>query len=318
MSAGIELRHLRNFIALAEELHFGRAAARCHVSQPPFSVSIRQLEHHLGFALVERTAGGVRLTPAGAAYYEEANKVLAQVGHAEHVARRVESGLQGVVRVGFFASMLYRRLDAAVQRFAAHNPEVELQLVELSTADQIPALLRKQIHYGFIHGNVLPAGLMAESLTREPFVLCVPQGHAARAEVAELAGFAEESFVLFSRAFSPIYYDQVVSVCLAAGFYPKIRHEARHWLTVLACVARGMGVTLVPHSLTRVNLPGIRFIRIPRHSVESVVSGVWLDENADDPALLAWRSAVHHEIPLRSGPDDGLADRLPRAAPVGL
>ena len=297
MTTGIELRHFRHFVALAEELHFGRAARRCNISQPPFSVSIRQLEQQLGFALVERSSHDVRLTAAGTAFYQEACKALSQVRQAADVATRVHGGLDGVLRVGFFASMLYRGLDRAVDRFRAEFPAVALQLLELSTSDQIPALLGRQIHYGFVHSTKLPTEIAARELLSEPFLLCLPLKHPASSEqIQKLSDFRDEPFVLFSRAFSPSYYDQVVARCLAAGFHPDIQHHVRHWLTVVACVSKGMGVTLVPRALANAKLPDVRFAAIEESTVESVVHGAWLHVESDSAILSAWHRVVGQEI----------------------
>lgn len=297
MNNAIELRHLRHFVALSEELHFGKAARRCNISQPPFSVSIRQLEEGLGFSLVVRSTHEVRLTAAGGTYYEEALRVISQFERAQINASRVSKGLESSLDVGFFASMLYRGLDRAVDLFRKDNPGVGLRLIELSTADQIPALLRRRIQYGFIHTATLPAGVLSEELLGEPFVLCLPVSHpSADGSHAMLEDFAGEDFILFSRAFSPAYYDQVVSLCLAAGFHPEVKHEARHWLTVLACVSRGMGITLVPRSLATGGFPGLAFLELGESAVRSVVRGAWLENEAHDPALQAWHRTVLREV----------------------
>ncbi|RYH57844.1 MAG: LysR family transcriptional regulator [Alcaligenaceae bacterium] len=293
MTTSVELRHFRHFIALAEELHFGRAAQRCNISQPPFSVSIRQLEESLGFALVERNTHGVRLTPAGTAYHQELVKVISQMERAQRRAQQVNAGLSGSIEVGFFASMLYRGLDEAVRVFAREHPEVNVRLVELSTVDQIPALLGHRIHYGFVHTDALPESVESHELLRERFVLCVPHNHAqARRGRVALVELAKEKFILFSRAFSPRYYDQVVSICVSAGFHPEIRHEARHWLTVLACVSKGLGVTLVPSSLARTATPGLAFVEIEESPVLSFVRGAWRRAESADAALQAWHEVV--------------------------
>ncbi len=297
MKTGIDLRHLRHFIALAEELHFGRAALRCNISQPPFSVSIRQLEDSLGFALVERNTHEVRLTPAGAAFHQEAGKVVTQFDRAHITATRVHQGLQGTLDVGFMGSMLYRGLDRAVAAFRSAHPDVALRLVELSTSDQLPALLRHRIDYAFVHSATLPDVVESEELTREPFVLCVPASHPAAGQSnIQLRDFSGEAFVLFSRSYSPTYYDQVISICVSAGFHPRIEHEARHWLTVLALVSKGMGITLVPRSLATFGLPTIAFVKIDDHAVRSFVRGVWLKSANRDPALQAWHRSVQQEI----------------------
>jgi len=293
MSHVIELRHLRHFIALAQELHFGRAAQRCNISQPPFSVSIQQLEQHLGFALVERSSHAVRLTAAGAAFYDEAEKALAQVDQAVDVAARINGGMQGMLKVGFMASMMPRGLKETVAAFEAEYPQVELQLVELSSAEQVIALQRRQIQFGFVHIGGLPGTVRSQELLREPFVLCLPESHSRATDThAALADFREELFVLFARTYSPTYYDHVVSICVQAGFHPKIRHEMRHWLTVMTCVAMGMGIALVPAGLARTGLRGLRFVDIGESAIQSVVRGAWLESEEDDAMLRIWRNVV--------------------------
>jgi len=292
-NTNIELRHLRHFIALAEELHFGRAARRCNISQPPFSVSIRQLEKVLAMPLVERSTKEVRLTAAGRAYYEEALTVMQQLHRAGDAAARAAQGLGGTLHVGFFASMLYKGLDSAVKVFEAEHPDVELKLLELSTAEQIPALLRQRIQYGFVHSATLPAGIRSAELVREPFAVCLPAAHVlATAERVDLAQLAGEPFIIFSREFSSAYYDTVIALCVAAGFHPRIRYESRYWLTVLACVSREFGAAVVPSSLARAELTGISIRPIVDNSILSVVRGMWLQKDRDDPVVMAWHRAV--------------------------
>lgn len=181
-------------------------------------------------------------------------------------------------------------------RFQKEFPGVALQLQELSTSDQIPALQARQIHYGFVHSSALPAGISSRVLMREPFLLCLPAHHPrAGSRSAKLSEFRNEPFVLFSRAFSPSYYDQVVARCLAAGFHPHIQHQVRHWLTVLACVARGMGITLAPRALAKADFPGVSFVRIEASPVESVVYGAWLSDD-DNVILPAWHRIVEEEV----------------------
>lgn len=293
MNPVIELRHLRHFIALAEELHFGRAAKRCNISQPPFSVSIQQLEQHLGFALVERSSHAVRLTAAGAAFYDEAEKALAQVTQAIDVASRINGGMQGMLKVGFMASMMPRGLKETVTAFESEYPQVELQLVELSSAEQVVALQRRQIQFGFLHIGGLPGTVRSQELLREPFVLCLPENHPRVTDKrAALADFREEPFVLFARTYSPTYYDHVVSICVEAGFHPKIKHEVRHWLTVMTCVSMGLGIALVPAGLARSGLQGLRFVDIGESPIQSVVRGAWLESDEDDAMLRIWRDVV--------------------------
>ena len=219
----IELRHLRYFVALAEALNFGRAAAKCHVSQPPFSVAIRQLEAYLGAELVVRKHQRVQLTDAGQAFRDKAVRLLAQAQDAYTQTRSVAEGKQGVLRIGFHASMVFRGLDRLVAQLAVHEPLLRVELVELSSQAQIDALLAGHIDIGFGHSAVMPSQLAFVTLFLEPLVACLPPRHpaAARAETGaalDLQALQHEAFILFRRAGSPAYFDQIVALCMQAGF----------------------------------------------------------------------------------------------------
>lgn len=293
MDDGIELKQLRYFHALAEELHFGRAARRCGISQPPFSIAIQKLERDLGVKLVERTSRAVRLTPAGLAFYGEAGKSIAQVAHAREVATRVSAGEQGVIKVGFFTSMIFRHLEAAIAQFRRTRPRVELQLVELNTNEQLQAVRRREVQYGFVHATFASEDLVVRELVREPLVLCLPRRHpACRGPSVDLAALRQESFITFARDKSPALHDQVVALCVKAGFAPRIPYEARNWLTVLACVARGMGVALVPRSLVDARVPGLVFRELGAEPMKLVVSTVWHAADEGDPVIRSWHRTV--------------------------
>lgn len=271
----IELRHMRFFVALAEELNFGRAAARCNVSQPPFSVAIQQLESYLDVALVVRNSRQVSLTAAGEAFYQRVQRVLAQSGDAYTLARRVSEGRKGILRVGFHASMLYRGLHEMVAAMERDEPLVEIELFEMPTLDQVQALLAGRLDVGFGHSTIVPEALSSITLLNEPFVVCLPPGHRAlQVPIFALDMLKNEGFICFGRAASPTYFDRIVSLCVESGFTPNIRHQVRQWLTVVAMVAKGMGVAIVPQCLMR---SGIRaeFLPLPGESI-SPVQCLWL------------------------------------------
>jgi DNA-binding transcriptional LysR family regulator len=272
----MELRHLRHFVALAEELHFGRAARRLSISQPPLSASIRQLEEDLGVRLFERSSRQVRLTAAGAALLVEGRRILAQAADARALVGRIASGLSGRLQVGFVASMLYRGLPELLAGHARSHPGIEVVLRELNSGEQVDALLAGRLDAGFVHAPTLPAGLEGVEVLVEPFVCCVPQAHPqARRRHADLARLSGEPLVLFAREVSPEYHDRIVSLCIESGFAPQQRHEVRHWLTVLAFVAAGMGVALVPASLARAGMAGVRFLALRNRRVQSVTRMLW-------------------------------------------
>jgi len=257
---GMEFRHLRCFVALAEELHFGRAAQRLSMSQPPFSVNIRQLEEAIGTRLFIRDSKGVCMTAAGQAFREHAQTLLARAEEAKSLARDVGAGALGTLRVGFVGSMLYRGLPRWMQCFQQEHPRIEVILQEINSQQQIEALVHDDLDVGFVHTHKLIAPLTAELVGSEPFVCCMPTGHtmASCAEVP-LGALREEPFVLFSRRAAPDYHERIVDMCQAAGFYPRVRHEVRHWLSVVAAVAHGMGVSVVPAPLEHSGITGAVF-----------------------------------------------------------
>ncbi|TWO70650.1 LysR family transcriptional regulator [Caenimonas sedimenti] len=272
----MKLHFLRYFSVLAEELHFGRAAERLAMTQPPLSSAIKSLEQELGVQLLERDSRRVRLTPAGAAFLVEANQILERVAKASSVAKAVARGMHGRLEVGVTGSLIYRKVPAIVKAFRREMPGVDVVLREMSTADQTAALLHGQLHAGFINAAAVPPQLQSMPLAADEFVLCLPVDHprsgAASVKLQDLAG---EQFVMFSRDVAPANHDNVIAIFSQAGIHPTTVHAARQWLTIIAMVAHGLGVSLVPRSLSRSKVDGVRFVR---------VRGL----RAQSPALLAW------------------------------
>ena len=284
----LEPRLLRYFIAVAEERHFSRAAQRLHISQPPLSYAIRQLEASLGVQLLERTSRHVALTEAGRVLYREAQALLRQSEAVGTLVQRVDAGLRGRLRIGFVGSMLYRGLPDLLASMRAALPDVEHVLTELNSHDQLEAVRRGEQDLGFIHANPVPSEVRTLDLVAEPFVLCVPDTHPlARRRRVALRSLAKDDFILFAREASPSYHETVLSLCVNAGFHPVIRHEVRHWLSVAALVSQGLGVSIVPACLARSGLAGTRFIAFD-HQARSVSQVIWPTQ-VDSPLL---RTAV--------------------------
>ena len=287
----MELRHLRYFTVLAEELHFGRAALRLSISQPPLSVAIRQLETSVGARLFERNSKEVRLTAAGLALQASARRLLAQAEEAALEARNVASGLAGRLRVGFVGAMLYRGLPQALRDFQARHPAVVVTLSELNSGEQVSELMHDRLDIGFLHTARLPAELESRLLLTEPFVCCLPAGHplASRRKVP-LAALKDEALVMFARNSSPDYYERILSICADAGFRPELRHEARHWLAVVSLVSQGLGVALVPEAMRRSALQGAVFRPLDRVTARSESYGVWRRKSVNVLAELLLKS----------------------------
>ena len=287
----MELRHLRYFTVLAEELHFGRAALRLSISQPPLSVAIRQLETSVGARLFERNSKEVRLTAAGLALQASARRLLAQAEEAALEARNVASGLAGRLRVGFVGAMLYRGLPQALRDFQARHPAVVVTLSELNSGEQVSELMHDRLDIGFLHTARLPAELESRLLLTEPFVCCLPAGHplASRRKVP-LAALKDEALVMFARNSSPDYHERILSICADAGFRPELRHEARHWLAVVSLVSQGLGVALVPEAMRRSALQGAVFRPLDRVTARSESYGVWRRKSVNVLAELLLKS----------------------------
>ncbi|WP_059412064.1 LysR substrate-binding domain-containing protein [Cupriavidus basilensis] len=280
----MEFRHLRYFLVLAEELHFGRAARRLSISQPPLSLNIQQLEASVGARLFERDSRGVRLTAAGRAFREAAGALLAQAEDARQQAREIEAGAIGRLRIGFVGSMLYRGLPQRLCEFQAGYPGIQVTLTELNSQEQIDALLHDRLDAGFIHTNRVPDELATALVHSEPFLCCVPADHALAGQPSvALAALRGEPFVLFSRKVSPDYYNRIFEMCAAQGFYPQIRHEVRHWLSVVSLVSQGTGVAVVPAALQRSAMAGAVFLPLAEATVPSEVYCAWKGA-VEDPA----------------------------------
>ncbi|MDM0069126.1 LysR family transcriptional regulator [Variovorax sp. J31P207] len=275
----MKLNSLRYFAVLAEELHFGRAADRLAITQPPLSLAIKALEEELGVRLLLRSSKHVELTPAGSAFLEEARQILDRVARASSIALAVASGSRGRLDVGMAGSLVYRGVPAIVQRFDTDAHGIELILHEMSTAEQLQGLLHGQLDAGFLNAFVVPPQLRSLPLVDDEFVLCLPAAHRyAGAEAVDLGDLCEERFVMFSRDVSPANYDNVIAIFSRAGVHPKTVHAARQWLTIVAMVAEGLGVSLVPRSLARSRVDNVRFVPFTGAS-------------AITPALLVWNPA---------------------------
>jgi DNA-binding transcriptional LysR family regulator len=285
----MEFRHLRYFAVLADELHFGRAAKRLAISQPPLSLNIKQLESSLGVTLFERNSKMVKLTPAGLAFREAALRLLSEARQAEESVRQVAKGALSRIRIGLVGSMLFRGLPERLAAFQNTHPRVEIVLNELNSAEQVDALMRGQIDLGFAHTERVPRELKKELYLSEPFVCALPSGHhAARRKSIDPHTLSEEPFVLFARSASPDYYERILALCAEQGLQPRVKHEVRHWLSVVSLVSKRMGVALVPRALADAGITGVRFLPIPPSKYRSDVYCVWNERSMPSvlPTLL--------------------------------
>ena len=275
----MELRHLRYFLVLAEELHFGRAAKRLSITQPPLSFTLRSLEDELGVRLFERNSKQVTLTPAGDAFLGEVRPMLDQVRLACDVTRAVGAGRLGHLAVGFTGSMIYRGVPQVVSAFSQLHPGIEVSLREMSSTEQVNALKNGQLHAAFVNAREVPEDLAGQALPEDNFVCCLPTSHPlAKRKTVDLKRLADEPFVMFTREVAPANYDNVIAICANAGFHPKTHFAARQWLTVVALVANGLGVSLVPASIAQTQIAGARFVPIGDKNARSSAFCLWNPE----------------------------------------
>ncbi|MDH4556783.1 LysR family transcriptional regulator [Pseudomonas sp. BN417] len=257
----MELRHLRYFIAVAEELHFGRAAEQLGISQPPLSQQIQALEEEVGARLLERTNRRVELTEAGRLFLDESRQVLAQVDKAVQLARRAQRGELGELKVGFTSSAPFTStVPRSIHAFRQAYPDVHLELHEMSSAETVKALLEDRLQVGVIRPLALPDNLLAVELFREPLVAVLRADHPlaeGSAEGLEIAAMAEEPFVFFPRTFGTGLYDQLIALTREAGFSPRIAQEASEAMTIIGLVSAGLGVSVLPASFRRTRVDGV-------------------------------------------------------------
>jgi len=259
----MELRHLRYFVAVAEEGHVTRAAERLGIQQPPLSQQIRALETELDAQLLRRKPRGVELTPAGRTFLGEAKAILARAEEAVAAARRAARGEAGRIGIGFTSSASFHPfVPRAIRAFREAHPLVALSLEESGTTELVDALRAERIDAAFVRSPVgESADLTVRPLFDEPMVAALPRGHSlsGAADSLPLDALAGETFILYRRPVGPGLHDAIIAACDRAGFSPRIGQEAPRMLSTLSLVAAGLGVTVVPRSMSRLEAEGVAY-----------------------------------------------------------
>ncbi|HCH7469533.1 TPA: LysR family transcriptional regulator [Pseudomonas aeruginosa] len=294
----MELRHLRYFIAVAEELHFGRAAERLGISQPPLSQQIQALEEEIGARLFERTNRRVELTDAGRLFLDESRQVLAQVDKAVLLARRAHLGELGELKIGFTSSAPFpSTIPSSIHAFRKAYPDVHLDLQEMSSRQVLKALLEESLQVGVIRPLALPDAVHWVELFREPLVAVLRADHplaAGSEDGLAIAALAEEPFVFFPRSYGTGLYDQVIALTRQAGFSPRIAQEASEAMTIIGLVSAGLGVSILPASFRRTRVDGVVYRTL---SDPEATTAVWLvrRQNEGSPLALSFIDLVTRE-----------------------
>lgn len=273
----MELRHLRYFVTLAEELHFGRAAEKLHISQPPLSMQIRALEGELGVMLFNRTQRHVALTQAGHALLQEARQILARVEQAVLITRRAGRGEIGELAVGFISVADYNVLPVVLREFRRKFPLVNLTLREATTDAQIRDLIAGRLDVGFLLSPVTELAIESVSILREPLIAALPEKHLLAKKPGKLAleKLKDEPFILFPRPNAPGLYDDVVSCCKAAGFSPRVEQEAIQMQTIISLVSAELGVALIPASLNNLRRTGVVYKPLKQQTPMTEIHLAW-------------------------------------------
>lgn len=286
----LEVREARYFVAVAEELHFGRAAERLHMSQPPLSQTIKTLEHRLGTKLLTRTTRAVALTSAGEVLLEQCRRLVNMADEAETATRDAASGQLGRLRIGAVTSAFFEPLPAMLAEFRSQHPRVDVVLRELDTQDAVRALADHGIDVALVRRLATPPGIARRTLLVEKFVLAVPAtwDHLP-GDVVDLADTARVPWIWLPRHISSDYHDQVVACCRQAGFSPVVTNTADSIVSQLAMVACDIGVAIVPDSAAEhgLNLHGrVRFVPIKKPTTIELAA-LWLEDTAN-PAVAAF------------------------------
>ncbi|MDX1326243.1 MAG: LysR family transcriptional regulator [Arenibacter sp.] len=285
MSNQIEIRHFKYFLAVAEELHYRKAAEKLNISQPGLSRQIKQMEEILEVELFVRSKKNVALTAAGEYLRGEVEFILNHLEVTKKQLKYVDQGKSGEVRIGFLGSAMQEVIPKLLIKLKHSFPGIRTSLEELSNNAQLNALLKDRLDMGFVRLSRVPDGFNLKPIYEDTFSVVVPENFLLSKEnFKDVGELMEENFILFSQDYSPLYYDTIMSICEDAGFTPKVSHKSVHAHTIFKLVENGLGVAIVPTSLQYGFKMKVKFIELTRVSQKAVLSVVWKEDNRN-PAL---------------------------------
>ncbi|MBI4784086.1 MAG: LysR family transcriptional regulator [Oscillatoriophycideae cyanobacterium NC_groundwater_1537_Pr4_S-0.65um_50_18] len=290
----MELRQLHYFLAIAEELNFGRAAQRLNIAQPPLTRQIQQLEQELGVQLFNRTSRRVELTEVGKLFVDEAQRILEQVDHSLLTIQRANRGEVGQLVVAFEGSSAYDIIPLSLKAYRERFPEVELTVLGMTTNQQVEALRSGQIQIGFVvpplQGQV--EDLEVEAVIQSPLVLALPEAHPLAAKsTVKVRSLVKESFIMGQRNSGCGFYDQVITFCHRAGFSPTIKQEVNEMQVLLGLIAAGFGVAILPGSAKQFQRSGVVYRDLQPASSEVALAIAW-QKNDSSPLVQAFLQIV--------------------------
>ncbi|MFL1012949.1 LysR family transcriptional regulator [Flavisericum labens] len=296
MSYQIELRHIRYFLAVANELHFRKAAEKLFISQPGLSRQIKDMESFLGINLFDRHNRQVQLTPVGLYLKIELTKNLNSLNTILNHAKLLQEGKDGKLNFGYVGSAMQRIIPDLLLDFTQNHPNILFSLKEMDNNKQIENLLAQNIDIGFVRLERIPRGLHIKPVLKEPFCLVLPKNHPIDASnFKNMLQLKNEHFILFDSEYSASYYENVMEIFDDSGFSPLITHNTIHAGSIYKLVENNFGVSIVPKSLKTKNNSKIKFIELTKIRQRTVLSAVWNKDNRN-PILNHALSLIHNKI----------------------
>lgn len=282
MSSQIELRHLTYFLAVAEELHFRRAAEKLFISQPGLSRQIKQMEHILQAKLFIRDKKKVTLTPAGHYLKGKSENIFKDLRETKRQLELIGDGDTGELRIGFLGSAMQNVIPSLLLSLKDKYPKIKTSLEERPNAFQVEAVLKQELDIGFVRLARVPAGLNMQTVFEDTFSLVLPENHPSLfREYKGMHQFSEDNFILFSKEYSPFYYETIMSICSDASFNPKISHKSVHAHTIFKLVENNLGIAIIPTALQYGFKMKVKFIELKKLKQKALLSVIWKRENAN-------------------------------------
>jgi DNA-binding transcriptional LysR family regulator len=282
MGYQIELRHLRYFLAVAEELHFRKAAEKLFISQPGLSRQVKLLEEELGVILFERHTRKVVLTKVGEYLKEEFTLQLKTLSHTLDTAKLLQDGKKGALKIGYVGSAMQDVIPNLLLSFEKNHPNILFNLKEIDNQKQLDGLLDFSLDIGFVRLERVPRALEIKTILKESFCLVLPQDHSINElNFKNLVQFKEESFILFDAKYSASYYEKVMQIFDDCGFTPLISHNTIHSSSIFKLVENNFGISIVPKSLAQKRGHHIKFIELDMISQKTTLSVIWNQKNSN-------------------------------------
>lgn len=280
MGNQIELRHIKYFLAVAEDLHFRKAAEKLFISQPGLSRQIKQMEQDLGVRLFERHNRKVELTETGLYLKEELTRNLKELEQTLAHAKLLHEGVDGHLKLGYVGSAMQQIIPNLLLKFKEEHPNIIFDLKEMDNHRQVQDLLSKDIDIGFLRLENIPKKLEVLPVLKENFCLVLPKNHPIdTANFTDLSQFKEEAFIMFDPSYSPSYHERVMQIFWDSGFEPIISHNTIHANSIYRLVENNLGISIVPKSLQFGYSTDVKFIELDKINHQTVLSVVWNKEN---------------------------------------